>query len=396
MAQGYNSAIRSMQTYNFDQIIDRRSSHSLKWEKYGQDVLPLWVADMDFAAAQQILAALRERVTHPIFGYAAYDKELLEIICLWVERRHGWRISPEQVLLMPGVVAGMNWCARTFANPAAGIAIQTPVYPPFFGVARNTGFPLTEVPLIMTPAGYEIDYDDFESKIKHHTSLFILCNPHNPVGRVFSKSELERLGEICLRHGVLICSDEIHCDLVYKDNHHIPIASLSNEIARNTITLMAASKTFNIPGLHFSFAVVTDPQLRARMQAVGAGLVEPPNVLADAAAKAAFSECDEWLGQLLVYLQANRDYLTEFLGKNINEIGYHSPQGTYLAWLDCRKLKLMPDPFQFFLHRAGVALNDGLTFGMNGKGFVRLNFGCPRAVLETALEKMATAVKKES
>jgi len=204
------------------------------------------------------------------------------------------------------------------------------------------------------------------------------------------------LGEICLRHGVLICSDEIHCDLVYKDNHHIPIASLSNEIARNTITLMAASKTFNIPGLHFSFAVVTDPQLRARMQAVGAGLVEPPNVLADAAAKAAFSECDEWLGQLLVYLQANRDYLTEFLGKNINEIGYHSPQGTYLAWLDCRKLKLMPDPFQFFLRRAGVALNDGLTFGMNGKGFVRLNFGCPRAVLETALEKMATAVKKES
>jgi len=385
-----------MQTYHFDQIIDRRDSHSLKWNKYGPGILPLWVADMDFAAAPQILAALQKRLTHPIFGYSACDEELLEIICLWVERRHGWRISPEQVLLMPGVVAGMNWCARTFANPAAGIAIQTPVYPPFFGVACNTGYPLTEVPLVMTPAGYEIDFDDFESKVKHQTSLFILCNPHNPVGRIFSKSELQNLGEICLRHGVLICSDEIHCDLVYEGNHHIPMASLSEEFAQNTITLMAASKTFNIPGLHFSFAIVPNSQLRARMQAVGAGLVEPPNVLANVAAKAAFSECEEWLNQLLAYLQANRDYLTEFIGKNIQEIGYYPPQGTYLAWLDCRKMNLKPDPFQFFLRQAGVALNDGLTFGGNGKGFVRLNFGCPLEVLKTALEKMAVAIKSVS
>ena len=222
--------------------------------------------------------------------------------------------------------------------------------------------------------------------------MFILCNPHNPVGRVYTRAELERMGEICLRYGITICADEIHCDLVYPGHEHVSIASLSEELAAGTVTLMAASKTFNIPGLNFSFAIIPDGEKRKQMKKAASGMTGHAEILANAAAKAAFTQCDAWLGELLVYLEENRDYLMEFIRAEMPEIKINRPQGTYLAWLDCRALDLKPDPYHFFLKNAKVALNDGKTFGQPGEGFVRLNFACPRSVMQEALEKMAAAL----
>ncbi len=382
-----------MNATNFDRVIDRRGTDSLKWGMYGRETLPLWVADMDFPAPPAVLTALQERLNHPVFGYATHEPELLEMICAWVARRHGWQIMPEQVLLMPGVVTGINWVARSFGEKESGLIIQTPVYPPFFQTAINAQLKLSEAPLVETSAGYQIDFDDFEQRIRaERPRVLILCNPHNPVGRVFTREELERLGEICLRHHVLICSDEIHCDLVYSGYRHLPIASLSSELADHTITLMAASKTFNIPGLHFSFAIVSNANLRESMKSTGAGLIGHPELFANAAARAAFTCCDDWLEELRIYLEGNRDFLLDYLGKNIPDIRCTSPEGTYLAWLDCRALDVKADAAAFFLEQAGVALNDGKSFGENGAGFARLNFGCPRATLSEALERMRQAL----
>jgi cystathionine beta-lyase len=302
---------------------------------------------------------------------------------------------PEQILLMSGVVSGINWAARTFGTQDAGILIQTPVYPPFHRVAGNAGLNMGKNPLLKTSSGYEIDFDDFEKKISQGVGMFVLCNPHNPVGRVFTREELEKMGEICLRNQVVICSDEIHCDLLYSGQHHIPISSLSEELAQNTVTLMAASKTFNIPGLHFSFAIVPNKAMRKKMERVGAGMVGHPSFLANEAAKAAFSKCDDWLVALRDYLESNRDFVMQFIKENLPAIKLFQPQGTYLAWLDCNQLDLQPDPHHFFLEKAKVALNDGVTFGENGSGYVRLNFGCPRATLEMALKQMADAVDQK-
>jgi cystathionine beta-lyase len=384
-----------MKTYNFDQTINRHGTNSEKWDRYQEDIMPLWVADMDFPAPPEVLAALQARLDHPVFGYSSSDAELEEVVCTWVERRHGWHITPEQVITLPGVVTGINWVARSFGKADRGYLIQTPVYPPFFYAAKNAQLKLIEAPLVQSNGRYEIDFEEFEQRIiTGNAGIFVLCNPHNPVGRVFTRAELERLGEICLRHQVLICSDEIHCDLIYSGQKHIPIASLSKDLEANTITLMAASKTFNIPGLHFSFAIVPNADLRKKMELAGAGLVGHPEIFANVAAKAAFTKCDGWLKDLLVYLKGNRDYLVGFLKKHIPEIRCTAPEGTYLAWLDCRGLDSQSDPYTFFLEKARVALNDGKSFGDNGRGFVRLNFGCPRTTLTAALVRMLQAIEQ--
>jgi len=381
-----------MKKYNFDLQIDRSNTDSIKWSRYGDEVLPLWVADMDFAAPPQVIAALWDRISHPVFGYAGEGHQLLETICDWVYRRHAWRITLDQILLVPGVVCGMNWVAKSFGTPQESMIIQTPVYEPFFQVADQAGMRLIEAPLQRTKSGYEIDSADFEKRIANDTQLMILCNPHNPVGRVFTRQELEKLGEICLRHQVLICSDEIHCDLVYSGYKYIPIASLLQELAQNTVTLMAPSKTFNIPGLHFSFAVVANKELREKMENSRGGIVGHPGVLANVAAKAAFLYGEEWLDQLLSYLESNRDFLMDFIKKNLPDVEMVLPEATYLAWLDFRKLDLQPDPYNFFLEKAKVALNDGKWFGREGSGFLRLNFGCPRETLQEALQRMLAAL----
>jgi len=348
---------------------------------------------MDFAVPKDVIAAIEERLAHPIFGYACENEELREKICEWVAKRHHWKIEPDFILFMCGVVTGMNWTAQSLLNDQEGIAFQTPVYPPFFRVPEYAACPYVEIPLVIDREGYEIDFDLFENHMNEQTRLFILCNPHNPVGRVFTPAELAMIGEICLRRDVLICSDEIHCDLTYSGQTHIPIAGLSSEIAERTVTLMAPSKTFNIPGLNLSFAIVPNPELRQKLQKGRRGLVSVPDLLASAAACGAFTHGESWLQAMLCYLEENRDFLMTFLAEKLPAIKVFQPQGTYLAWLDCRELIKEGNPSEFFLEKARVALNNGLDFGREGQGFVRLNFGCPRSILVEALERMEAAVK---
>lgn len=383
-----------MQKYTFDTVIDRRKSGSIKWNLFGDEVLPLWVADMDFPILDDISEALRARINHPFYGYQKPDPEIYEQICEWNFRRHHWRIEPDQIMLIPGVVSGFNWAASALVGAEGALAFQTPVYFPFYGVAKNQHIRQVEIPLFHTSKGYRIDFDLFEEKIKENVNLFLLCNPHNPVGRVFMREELERIGEICQRHGALICSDEIHCDLVFDENRHIPIATISEDLAQRTITLMAPSKTFNIPGLHFSYAICQNQKMKKRLEQARRGLLEHPNVLGKVASIAAYKSGEQWLKDLLVYLQGNRDYLFSFLSENMPEIRFDIPEGTYLAWLDCSKLNLHPSPHKFFLEEAKVAMNDGKMFADAYAQFVRLNFACPRSVLESALGKMSQAISQ--
>ena len=379
--------------YNFDAVIPRRGSDSVKWNKYANDVLPLWVADMDFPSPPQIIQVLQERISHPFFGYGSGDDELLEIICDWVKQRHHWEIKPEWLLLVPGVITGMNWAIQSvLLGDGRKISYQTPIYPPFLEFAKNAGAEAVEIPLIDTGLGYRVDFNLFEQQLPE-SGVFALCNPHNPTGRVFTEAELEHIAAICLSKNVLICSDEIHCDLVFSGQRHIPIASLSPELAECTITLMAPSKTFNIPGLKFSFAIVPNDELRARMEKKRQGLVGHPNVLAFHAAKAAYLYGADWLDEVLVYLEYNRDYLSDYLARNLPHVKCNLPEGTYLAWLDCRGLKLGKDPYHFFLEQAKVALNNGSDFGKDGVGFVRLNFATPRCLLSQALGKISDSIK---
>ena len=384
-----------MNKYDFDTVISRRKTDSVKWSRYPEDVLPLWVADMDFPSPTIVTEAINKRLAHPFFGYAGEDKQLIETICKWVADRHAWKIEPDWVVLMPGVVTGMNWTAQTFVKSGDGLCFHTPVYPPFFHISECFGAKRVEIPMVVHDSQYQIDFDKFESSINPSVKLFVLCNPHNPVGRVYSRTELERINEICLKNNVVVCSDEIHADLVFSGNHHIPLASISESAAQNTITLMAPSKTFNIPGLHFSFAVIPNQKHRESMEASRKGVIGCPTMLANEAVRAVYSGGADWLDELLAYLEANRDFLFDFLNAHLPEIKMIRPEGTYLAWLDCRKLELLPDPYHFFLTKAKVALNDGLAFGENGKGFVRLNFGCPRSILTDALVRMAEAVNSE-
>lgn len=378
--------------FDFDQIIDRRKTESGKWRRYGPDVLPLWVADMDFISPPGVLQALHDRVEHGIFGYPIEMPELIEAIVERMTALYAWHIQPEDVVLLPGVVTGFNLVCQALVNPGEGVLIQTPVYPPFLRVADNGGLIRQEMQLTYTPQGYQINFDDFEAAITNKTRLFLLCNPHNPVGRVFRKDELERMVEICLRHNMLICSDEIHCDLIFSSYRHTPIATLSKEIAQNTVTLIAPSKTFNIAGLGCSFAIVQNKQLRDKLQKSTRGLVPHVNILGQIAALAAYQHGQVWLEELLVYLEANRNYLCDYIRTELPGIKMIKPEGTYLAWLDCQDADLPESPFQFFLKNAHVALEDGIHFGKGGEGFVRLNFGCPRPILKQALEQMKRAL----
>ena len=381
---------------DFDQIIDRRHTDSAKWRYYDEDVIPLWVADMDFAVPEPVLRALEARVAHGIFGYGLSPDSLCEVIQEHLARLYGWRVETDEIFFLPGVVTGFNRACHAVGTPGDEVLVETPVYPPMLAAPGNNGRTCKVVPLVEEEERYEHDFDAFEKAITERTSLFLLCNPHNPVGRVFETTELERLAEICLRHDVVICSDEIHCDIVYQNHRHVPIASLAPEIGAQTITLFAPSKTFNVAGLSCSVGVIQNPDLRARLEQAGAGLVPHVNVLGYTAALAAYRDGQPWLDALLVYLEANRDYLLEYIATHMPGIKCKKPEGTFLAWLDCREADIPGNPHQFFLERARVALNKGADFGTGGEGFVRLNFGCPRATLTKALERMRTAMRRVS
>jgi cystathionine beta-lyase len=379
--------------YDFDCIVNRCGTDSVKWCHYPSDALPLWVADMDFRSPEPVIAALRERVQHGVFGYGKEPPELRAVIVERLQRLYGWQVAPEWLVFLPGVVIGFNLTCRAFAAPGDGVLLQTPAYPPILSAPQNAGCTRDEMELAVQADGhYAIDLDLLERTITERTRVFILCNPHNPVGRVFTRQELQGMAEICLRHNLVICSDEIHCDFVYGGAEHIPIAALDPEVAAHTITLMAPSKTFNIAGLHFAVGIVPNEELRKQLCAAKNGLVHEPDILGYTAALAAYRDGQPWLQELMRYLEANRDFIVEYVNERLPGIHAHKPEGTYLLWLDCRQAGIPGNPHKFFLERAKVALNDGPDYGRGGEGFLRLNFGCPRTTLHEALERMEMAL----
>ncbi|HVN54635.1 MAG TPA: PatB family C-S lyase [Anaerolineaceae bacterium] len=381
------------QKFDFDRIIDRRDTDSIKWCMYGPDVLPMWVADMDFLSPPAVIDALRARVERGVFGYPRENQELSEVIVERLRRLYGWEIQTDWVIHLPGVITGFNLACQAFARPGEGILIQTPVYTPILHAPETGGFSCNETQLVQDAGGrYEVDFDAFEAAITGQTRVFLLCNPHNPVGRDFHREELEKMAEICLRRGVILVSDEIHSDLLFSETRHVPIASLSPEVAARSVTLMSASKTYNIAGLQSAFAVIPDQTLRKEFIKARRGLIHWVNLMATTAVLAAYRESQDWLDELLVYLEGNRDFLVHAIRERFPRISMRAPEATYLAWLDCRRLPLNESAFFFFLREARVALVDGAGFGKGGEGFARLNFGCPRSVLKEALDRMEEAL----
>lgn len=377
----------------FDFVPDRRHSDSVKWNRYGENVLPMWIADMDFKVAEPIIHALHDRVDHGVFGYPVKPLQLREIIVNRLRRLYNWRVSPNAVVFLPGVVPGFNLVCHALTSPGDGVLMQTPVYPPILSAPAHAHLARDEMELTRQPDGhYTIDFDRFEVAITPRTRIFILCNPHNPVGRVFQQGELEQMAKICLRNNIIICSDEIHCELLFPEHRHVPIASLSPEIADHTITLIAPNKTFNIAGLRFSAAIVSNPRLREKLETTKKGLIPSVGIMGYVAALAAYRFGQPWLDNLLDYLRGNRDFLIQYVTTQLPNITIRSPEGTFLGWLNCRKANLPGSPHEFFLNKAKVALNDGSTFGQGGEGFVRLNFACPRQMLAEGLNRMRQAL----
>ncbi|HPI94107.1 MAG TPA: PatB family C-S lyase [Deltaproteobacteria bacterium] len=375
--------------FDFDTPVDRHSTSSLKWDRYrGRDVIPLWVADMDFKAPPAVLKALHAHVEHGVFGYTLPPDDLLETVLDMLERDHAWKVRPEWIVWLPGLVTGLNIACRAVGEPGDEVLTAVPVYPPFLSAPALAHRSLVTVPHGQGNDGYVFDFEALARTITDRTRMFILCNPQNPTGRVFSRHELLELARTCLERKVVICSDEIHCGLVLdKDKGHITVAALDEEIARQTITLLAPSKTYNLPGLGCSLAVIPEVGLRSAFKAAMNGIVPHVNALGFTAALAAYRDGEDWRCALLDYLRANRDLVEAFVAKTPG-IGMHHVEATYLAWIDCRGLDTS-DPAAFF-EDAGVGLSDGRDFG--GAGFVRLNFGCPRSLLAEALDRMTRAI----
>lgn len=373
----------------------RLGTDSVKWGLFDEDVLPLWVADTDFQSPAAVIDALRERVEHGVFGYPLHPPELRDLVVARMLERYNWKISPKDMIFIPGVVPGFYLTCQLLTKPGESILVQPPVYPPIYNAAEKANVRNIRAELVRQPDGsYAVDFDSLEAAIEEDTRCLIFCNPHNPVGKVYSREELQRLAEICLRHKLTIISDEIHSDLVFSGNTHIPIASLSEEVAQSTITLIAPSKTFNIAGLSCAVLICTNHELLKKIETAAHGLLGDVNVLGLTAAIAAYRDGGEWLEQMMAVLEDNRDFVTDFVQKRLPQIKMHSPDATYLAWLDCNELDLPEGPFKFFLKEAKVALNCGDDFGDGGKGFVRLNFGCSRELLTEALERMEKAIRE--
>jgi len=381
--------------FDFDQILPRRQTDSIKWNFYDADVLPMWVADMDFPAPPPVLQALRERVDHGIFGYSMFDCDLYAAITERLERLYGWQVQEDEILLFPGVMNAVHLTELAVTHPGEAVLVQTPVYPYIYKAPLTTNRERQIMMLTRQSDGsYAIDFDAFEAAITPNTRLFILCNPHNPVGRVFRRDELLRMAEICLRRNVIICSDEIHCDLLFNGHPHTPIASLAPEIAQNTLTMMSPSKTFNLAGLQCSFTIIQNPELRQQMRAARMGLTGGANLLGQLAARTAYLYGQDWLDDLLTYLEGNRNFLYDSIRSHFPTLSMSPMEGTYLAWIDCRQSGISGSPYDFFLKEARIAFSDGATFGPGGEGFVRLNFACPRPLLTQALELMHAALAR--
>lgn len=383
--------------YNFDHVPNRRRAGVLnKWTSYPKDVLPLWVADMDFPAPKPILEALRQVVDHGVLGYESPSVRLQETVAGRMDRLYGWKVKPEAVVPVTGIVSGFNMAARAFSAPKRGYLIQPPVYNEFHEVKSHIPIRQFDAPLVKSVQGntlcYEIDWDDFKKQIRK-SKMFLLCNPHNPVGIVFSHSDLSHMAEVCMENDVVILSDEIHSELLLDDREFIPMATLSPEVANRTVTFVAPSKTFNVPGLLCGFAIIPDKELRERYAKVVENLRIHVNSFGLHAAQAAFSgRCDGWLRALRRYLKSNRDFLVDYVTQNMPGVRITVPEATYLAWMDFSQLQLEKSPYDFFLEKARVALSDGTIFGEVGRGHARLNFGTSRKILKQGLERMRKAL----
>ncbi len=388
------------QIYNFDEIIDRTNTDSVKWSINDKlfrrrDVIAMWVADMDFRAPQPVVDALVQRAQEGIFGYPTRCDNYYQALIDWLQKRHGWETQRTWQLTTPGVVPALNMAVLAYTQPGEKVVIQPPVYHPFARVALNNGRQVVENDLIEENGVYRMDFEKLDRQLADsRVRMLILCSPHNPVGRVWTREELTQLGEICLRHGVLVVSDEIHSDLVYSWAKHTPFASISPEFAKNSVTLLAPSKTFNLAGLSTSVAIAPDPALNARFCQVIENLgMGGSSVFGLTGLEAAYRYGEEWLDQLLTYLEGNLNFLEGYVRECIPAIKVRKPQGTYLVWLDCRALGLSREELKnFMIFQAGLGLDEGAVFGKPGEGFMRMNTACPRATLKRALEQLAQAV----
>lgn len=383
----------------FDEIIDRRNTYSLKWdycmERFGKDdILPMWVADMDFKSPDEVIEAIKLRAEHGVFGYTGISEKLSDALINWMQRRNRWTIEKQWIIHSPGVVTSINISILAFTDVGDKILIQSPVYYPFYSSITDNNRQLIVNSLKDNNGHYGIDFEELEKKLCSDVKMMIFCSPHNPIGRVWNVDELEQVAKLCLKYNVLLISDEIHSDLVYKGYRHIPIASLSEEVLNNSITLISPTKTFNLAGLSESVAIIANSELRKRfiktLNRTGAGML---NIFGLAAAEAAYAHCEGWLEELMMYLQSNLQTLTDYFNKNIPRIKVIRPEATYLAWLDCKELPVAADKLKgFFTFKAKVGLNDGITFGKEGTGFLRINFACPRVLLLEGLERIKNAV----
>jgi cystathionine beta-lyase len=378
-------------TYNFDTCPERTGYGSLKWDKYkGRDILPLWVADMDFVTAPEILDALQQRLDHGVFGYTIPHEAPIEAVINYLNRQHGYSARAAWLNFLPGLVPAINLCCHAFTEPSDSVMTATPVYPPFISAPDYAERELIKVPLRLDSEDrWTLDIDAMEAAIQPHTKIFILCSPHNPVGRVFSKEELTALADFCERHDLILISDEIHCDLVFDaEAKHTLTATLSEQIADRTVTLMAPSKTYNLPGLACAFSVIENTKLRAQFQKTIRGIITEVNCFGYAGITAAYDHGEPWRQALLTYLRNNYNLIYEFISREIPEITFRPMESTYLAWLDVSKLDIK-DPVGHF-EKHGVGLTDGTPF--DGHQHLRLNFGCPHSRLEEGLEKIKAAL----
>ncbi|UOQ48106.1 pyridoxal phosphate-dependent aminotransferase [Gracilibacillus caseinilyticus] len=385
-------------THSFEKQIERRNTRAVKWDLvkslYGaEDVLPMWVADMDFEVPEEVIKALTARAKHGVFGYTFTDHALASTITEWLNDRHDWQVKKPSILYSPGVITTLYMAIQTFTNKGDKVLIQTPVYPPFYQIVTNHDRELVKNQLVLRHDRYEIDFDDFEAKLQEGVKAFILCNPHNPVGRVWTETELRKIVALCKKYNVMILSDEIHADLVYSNNKHIPIAKLDEEMADKIITCMSPTKTFNLAGLQVSYAIVPNRSKREALektfQKQGIHIL---NTMGITALDAAYQHGREWLEQLLAQLTRNIDYVVEAFAEH-PRVDVIRPEGTYLVWLDFRKLQLSQADLKDFLQtHAKVGLNDGASFGEEGTGFMRMNVACPFTLVEEGTNRIIKAL----
>ena len=392
--------------YDLDKVYNRKNTDSLKWDFMKpiigrDDIIPLWVADMDFPVANPIKEAIKNRAEHPFYGYTQPGRSVVDSVVQRLKKKYNWNIEPERVVFTPGVVPALQTAVTSLTHPGDEVILQQPSYHPFFPVVKNSGCSIVNNQLKLVNGRYVMDYEDLESKFHPKTrrlrgpgrlKTIIFCNPHNPVGRVWNPDEIEKMGNIVIDNGGVVISDEIHCEILFKGNKHTPFASISDKFEQNSIICMSPSKTFNLAGLEVSNIIIPNQRLREDFINTRAGMVPNPNLFGYTALEAAYKYGDEWLEQVLDYLQGNLDYIRKFLETNIPEIKMIEPQGTYLLWLDCRELGMDPHTLQsFMIDDARVGMEDGYIFGESGQGFMRMNIATQRSVIGSALNRIKNA-----